>query len=121
ARAAANVGHQAAAAVVYELLEPWESQVVWTGSSVQGPVALGLAQLAVVLGRTDAALRHLARADELAASWDAPPWTARARPPEARARAAKDPDDPAIVAAREAARTLAREHGFAGVEQASRG
>jgi hypothetical protein len=54
ADAAAATGHVDAARVLYDRLEPFESQGVASGPTLSGTVGMYLARLAVVLGRDDA-------------------------------------------------------------------
>jgi hypothetical protein len=70
------------AAVLYDLLHPYEGQLVFPGLVVFGSVDATLGVLAAVLGRTDDAAAHFDRAEALAAS-DRLPGAARRRPPAA--------------------------------------
>ena len=74
------LGEERHAAVLYELLLPFERRcaVAFAVASL-GPVALHLGRLAALLGRPDAARRHLEVAVEEAERLGAPRWLAQAR------------------------------------------
>jgi hypothetical protein len=62
------------AAMLYQLLEPWEAQVAFPAFGVWGPVGLHLGSLALCSGEGAAAARHLSRAKAQAAHAGAPLW-----------------------------------------------
>jgi hypothetical protein len=78
AHVSASLEDRAAAAVLYRVLEPWAEQIAFPAFGVWGPVALYLGSLAVVLGDTAAAERHLIEAGRAAVRAGAPIWEARA-------------------------------------------
>jgi class 3 adenylate cyclase/tetratricopeptide (TPR) repeat protein len=59
AGAAAQAGCVAAAETLYELLEPWANQVIYTGVLGYGHARMYLGQLDYVLGRDELAVEHL--------------------------------------------------------------
>ena len=112
ADAAAQAGVVEAAAVLYELIDPWADQIVWTGGSTYGHARTYLGLLAAALGRHGLADDHFAGASEIQERDGMLLWAARAHLGWAEALAARGQ----TKRAREhAARTLelAREHGYA--------
>jgi hypothetical protein len=73
-----GLGELAAAADLYELLEPWSDQIAFPAFGVWGPVSLYLGSLALALGDGDAAERHLLEAARAAIRAGAPIWEAHA-------------------------------------------
>jgi tetratricopeptide (TPR) repeat protein len=69
---------RSSAKAVYELLKPWQRQLVFPAFGVWGPVELFLGTLAGLLGERRAAEAHLAAAVEIARRTHAPLWEARA-------------------------------------------
>src|SRR5439155_2611615 len=70
----------ARAAVLYDLLTPFDGQTVEVSfvMSSLGPIALQLGQLAALLGRWDSAERHFEEAVAQASRQHAPGWVATA-------------------------------------------
>jgi hypothetical protein len=64
------------AAMLYELLEPWEAQIAFPAFGMWGPVAVHLGSLALCTGDVAAARRHLTHAQEKARHAGAPLWQA---------------------------------------------
>ena len=114
AEACAFTGQRAGGHRLYDLLVPWSTQVVCVGPTNQGPVALYLGLLSVLLGRDDDADVHFGRSLTLSEGLRAPYWSARTRFEWAkmlRRRARGDDEDVAramLASALEASRT----HGF---------
>jgi tRNA A-37 threonylcarbamoyl transferase component Bud32 len=59
AEAAVLTGNAGAAAILYELIEPWAEQVVWNGSTGYGHARMWLGLLAAVIRRHEQADQHL--------------------------------------------------------------
>jgi hypothetical protein len=78
AQVAAQLEVTPTAAVLYELLAPWEGQLAFPAFGVWGPVALHLGSLALCGGDVAAAVRHLSQAREEAEHAGAPLWRASA-------------------------------------------
>jgi hypothetical protein len=76
AQVAAQLEVTPTAAVLYELLAPWEGQLAFPAFGVWGPVALHLGSLALCGGDAAVAVRHLFRAKEEAEHAGAPLWRA---------------------------------------------
>src|SRR5712664_937535 len=78
---AADVGHRAAAAQLYEALQPYaERLVVWGGAnSVSGPASYFLGLLATGLGLPDRAVAHLDEAIAMAERIGAQPALAHSQ------------------------------------------
>jgi tetratricopeptide (TPR) repeat protein len=94
AEVAAHLQDRAAATVLYELLEPWAGQVVYSGISAWGCVDHHLGAAAGVLRRYPEAEAHLRRAAEINAALKAPVWSARTELATARLLLVRDgPDD----------------------------
>jgi tetratricopeptide (TPR) repeat protein len=114
---AATLGHDDAAAALYQRLAPWHDHVVVMGNG-GGVVSHYLGLLATTLSRHEDAQRHFADAMLLHDHLAVPFWAAQTRIALARllmALSAK-PDRPrALQLAREALH-LASEHGFAALE-----
>lgn len=109
---AAALEHAEAAAALYELLEPWADHFPCVSITVWMPVAHRLGRLAGVLGRTEDADRHFARALELEEAFEAPLFAAATRLAWGRlllANGGPEDADPArelLAAAREAGEKL---------------
>lgn len=94
AEVTAHLQDRAAATVLYELLEPWAGQVVYSGISAWGCVDHHLGAVAGVLRRYEPAEAHLRRAAEINAALKAPVWAARTELATARLLLLRDgPDD----------------------------
>jgi hypothetical protein len=65
ARTAADVESEEAAALLYDLIEPWGEGLVWNGASGYGATASYLGMLDATMGRHEAAGRRFAAASEL--------------------------------------------------------
>ena len=111
ADAAAQAAVVDAAAVLYQLIEPWADQVVWSGASAYGDARTYLGLLAAALGRDEEADGHFARAIEVQQRDGMLLWAARAHLGWAEALAARGEGERARD---QAARVLAlsREHGY---------
>ena len=115
ADAASQVKVPGAAATLYELIEPWNDQVIWTGAAIYGHARMWLASLAAALGWQERADQLFAFACEFQEANGLLLWAAYAnlRWAEALANtgdAARSRDK----AAR--ALQLAREHGYGAIE-----
>ncbi|HEX2085949.1 MAG TPA: AAA family ATPase, partial [Solirubrobacteraceae bacterium] len=113
AEAAGRIGHEAAAAVLHPLLEPWHAQIAFNSATAWGTVDRHLGNLAAVLGRRDEAEERLRRAAALHERIAAPLWLARTR---ADLAAVLGPGDEARELV-EQARVTARELGAAAIER----
>jgi tetratricopeptide (TPR) repeat protein len=120
AEAAAQTGSSAAAAILYELIEPWADQLVYNGATGSGHARMYLGLLAAVLGEHDQADQHLRFACEFQESNDMPLWAARAHLGWAQALADRGEAD---RAQKHAARALelSREHGYGLFEEPAEG
>jgi hypothetical protein len=78
ADSAALAGVTDAAGVLYELIEPWEDQVVWNGAVTYGHASTYMGLLAATLDRHESADRHFARSCNFHDSNGMPLWAARA-------------------------------------------
>jgi class 3 adenylate cyclase/tetratricopeptide (TPR) repeat protein len=116
AEAAVQTGDAAAATTLYELIEPWAEQTVYTGAAGNGHARMWLGLLAGVLGRHEQSDEHLRFACEFQEANDMPLWAARAQLGWAQALAARGETD---AAEEHAARALelSREHGYGLFEQ----
>jgi len=111
ADAAVETGSSGPASILYELIEPWTDQIIWSGLTGYGHVRMWLGLLAAVLGRHEQADQHLAFACDFQETHGLLLWAARANLGWAEALAGRGDD----ARAREhAARALelSREHGF---------
>jgi tetratricopeptide (TPR) repeat protein len=108
------------AALVYERLAPWRSQVIALYAAVDGPVALYLGKLAALLGRGAAADEHFIEALDLSHKLDSPYWIARTQIAWARILRERGQEDTGNADALiESALDTARRYGFGGlIEQA---
>jgi hypothetical protein len=77
ADAAAALGDEPAAAILYERLLPFEGQGVTVGAAFHGTVGAYLARLAAVLGHRQEAEQLFERADRQLRALGAPFWQAR--------------------------------------------
>jgi tetratricopeptide (TPR) repeat protein len=77
AEVAIQLDHAEGAALLYERLAPFDQHLTFVGTACEGPIAHYLGGLATVLGRFDAADRHLATAAALADRAGSPFYTAR--------------------------------------------
>jgi tetratricopeptide (TPR) repeat protein len=94
AEVAAHLQDRAAAEVLYDLLQPWAGQVVYSGISAWGCVDHHLGAVAGVLRRYTEAEGHLRRAAELNSALRAPVWAARTELATARLLLLRDgPED----------------------------
>jgi DNA-binding SARP family transcriptional activator/tetratricopeptide (TPR) repeat protein len=78
AHVSTRLGEVVAARALYRMLEPWSEQIAFPAFGVWGPVSLYLGSLAVALGETSAAERHLREAARIAIRAGAPLWEVRA-------------------------------------------
>ena len=108
------------AALVYERLAPWRSQVIAIYTVVGGPVAFFLGTLAALLGRGEAANEHFIEALDISHKLDSPYWIARSQIELARLlreRGAADGGNAETML--ESALSTARRYGFGAlIEQA---
>jgi hypothetical protein len=111
ADAAAQAAVVDAAAVLYELIEPWADQIVWSGASTYGHARTYLGLLAAALGRHELADEHSKLACEFQERAGMLVWAARAHLGWAEGLAARgDAERAREQAAR--ALELSREHGY---------
>ncbi len=119
AEAAMGCGDPAYALPLYQRLVPWARQLPVTGASALGPVSHYLGGLAMVLGRTGDAARHLDDAAALAAGMGARYFAVRTdvlRGRLLRTRGAAG-DAEAAEALLRGARAVAVEHSYGAVER----
>ncbi len=116
ADAAAMVGHEGAAASLYELMEPYEDQFVWNTVVTYGHTRMWLGFLSGVLGRHAEADSHLASAARFHEQNGVPLWLARGEIGWAEALAARGD---AALAQEHATRALetSRKHGYRAIEE----
>jgi class 3 adenylate cyclase len=106
-----RVSDARAAAILYERLEPFAEQVVWSGGAGLGHVRMSLGLLAAVLGERQRADEHLQFACEFHEAKGLPLWAARGQLGWAEALAARsDPARTLEHATR--ALELSRKHGY---------
>jgi class 3 adenylate cyclase/tetratricopeptide (TPR) repeat protein len=110
--AAARLGHEAAATLLYQRVLPLADQVAFDGVMALGGLRHHLGALAGVLGRPEEAAEHLRAAIDLHRHIGAPFFEARSR----CALAAVAPGGSARAEA-EAALALARDRGYPGIER----
>jgi hypothetical protein len=72
-----HLGRADGAALLYNWLLPWHSQVVHAAVTSQGPVAFHLGGLAALLGKTDEAAGYFAESLEVSQKLGSPYWIAR--------------------------------------------
>ena len=116
AEAAAHVGDRGAAAILYELIEPWSDQMVWAGGVCHGDALTYFALMAATLRWDDLADQHFSAACELQAAKGMSLWAARAHLGWAEALDVRGDSGRAREEA-ETARSLAREHGYGEIER----
>ncbi len=116
ADAAAQTGVGRAAAVLYELIEPWQDQVVWTGVTAHGHARMYMGMLAAAMDRYEQADEHLGFACEFHDANGLHLWGARSHLYWAEAFAARGEGGRALEHATRALE-LAREHGYPPVEE----
>ena len=111
ADAAALTEDAAAAAALYDRIEPWADQVDWNGASAYGHARMYLGLLAGLVGKHEEADRHLEFACEFQEANGMPLWAARGHLGWAQALTARGD---AARAREHAARALelSREHGY---------
>jgi DNA-binding SARP family transcriptional activator len=114
--AASQTGNRDAAAVLWELMEPWRDHCVWFASGTWGHVRTYLGLLAATLGWDERADEHFGIACDFQERNGMLLWEADTRAWWAGALAGRGRRDPA---AREATRalSLARQHGYAAIER----
>jgi thioredoxin-like negative regulator of GroEL len=115
AEAAAHTGNGGAAAVLYDLMEPWMDQMVWTQANCYGHACTYVAMVAATCGRDERADELFSHACELQERKGMPLWAARAHLGWAEALAGRGETERAQA---EAARALelSREHGYGAIE-----
>jgi hypothetical protein len=115
ADAASCAGVNDAAAILYELTEPWKDQLVWNGASGYGHVRTYLGLLAATLGWDERADEHFGLACDVQEQKGMLLWAARAHLGWAEALAARGESERTRA---EAARALqlSREQGYALIE-----
>ncbi len=111
AEAAFQASDVGAAALLYERLEPFAGQVVWSSNQGYGHVRLFLGLLAACLGESQRADEHLAFACEFHEANDIPLWAARGYLGWAEALATRG-DTAAVHEHATRALELSREHGY---------
>jgi tetratricopeptide (TPR) repeat protein len=115
ADAAARTGSVAASESLYELLEPWADQIIYTGVLGYGHARMYLGQLDHTLGRDELAVEHLEFACRFHEEHGLLLWAAESHLWLARALARRDDAERARPHA-ERALELAREHGYGAVK-----
>ena len=102
--------------LLYELMEPWADQILWSGANAYGYVRTYLGLLAATLGSDERADEHFTVACELQERKGMILWAARARLGWAEALDRRGERDRAKA---EASRALvfARERGYGAIEQ----
>jgi hypothetical protein len=78
ADAAVETGSSGPASILYELIEPWADQIVWTGVIGYGHARMWLGLLAACMGEHEQADRHLAFACDFQETNGLLLWAARA-------------------------------------------
>jgi tetratricopeptide (TPR) repeat protein len=111
ADAAAQAGVTDAAAILYDLIEPWADQVVWLASITYGHARTYLGLLAAALGRHELADEHFKLAIEIQEREGMLVWAARAHLGWAEALAERGETERARQHAARALE-LSREHGY---------
>jgi hypothetical protein len=104
-----------AAAILYEHLEPFADQIVWTGTQGYGHVRMYLGLLAAVLGDHERADEHLQFGCEFHEANDIPLWAARTHLGWAQALADRG-DCPRVREHATQALELSQEHGYGAFE-----
>jgi hypothetical protein len=116
AEAAALARVKDAAAVLYELIEPWADQITWNGATTYGYARAYLGLLAATLGWDERADEHFAFACELQEQKGLPLWAGYAHLSWAEALARRGEMERAHTEASRAL-ALAREHGYGAIER----
>jgi class 3 adenylate cyclase len=116
ADAASLADEKEAAAVLYELMEPWAGLIVWNGANCYGYVDMYMGMLAATLGWDDRADEHFASACEFQEANGMPVWAARTHLGWAEALAARGEAARARAEA-DCALALSREHGYGAIER----
>lgn len=116
AGAAAQTGSVSAAETLYELLEPWANQVIYTGVLGYGHARMYLGQLDQVLGRDELAVEHLEFACRFHEEHGLLLWAAESHLWLAQALTRRFDVDRARTHA-ERALELAQKHGYGVVER----
>ena len=111
AEAASMSGELDAVAILYELIEPYGDQVVWTSANGFGHASMYLGLLAAALGRHEQADEQFAIATEFNEANQLPVWAARTHLGWAEALARRGERDRARQHA-ERTLELSREHGY---------
>ena len=111
ADAAAQASVTDAAAILYELIEPWANQLAGNTGAIYGHARTYLGLLAAALGRHELADEHFARAIAIQERDGMHVWTARAHLGWAEALTARGEADRAREQAARALE-LSREHGY---------
>jgi hypothetical protein len=108
---AVDLGAERAAAQLYDLIEPWRHQVVWTGGIGYGSAETYLGMLAATLGSHERAREHFAAATRVHKPKHLTGWQARNQYELARSRLAAGARSDALEAA-SLALELAADHGY---------
>ncbi len=116
AEAAAQADAKDAAAILYELIEPWGDQITWNGATTYGHASMYLGLLAGTLGWDERADEHFAVACELQEQKGLPLWVAYSRLSWAEALARRGEAGRARTEASRAL-TIALEHGYGAIER----
>jgi predicted ATPase/class 3 adenylate cyclase len=111
ARTAAEVGSERAAALLYDVMEPWRGGLVWNGSTGYGAAESYLGMLAATLGSHDRASEHFAAASRLHQREGVKGWEAQNLYYWARSLVSSGAAEEARATALEAL-ALARDNGY---------
>jgi class 3 adenylate cyclase len=111
ATTATDVGSERAAALLYDLIEPWRDGMVWNGATGYGSVEMYLGMLAATLGSHQRASEHFATASRRHEREDVKGWEAQNLCHRAGSLLAAGAAGEARATA-ERALALAREHGY---------
>jgi class 3 adenylate cyclase/tetratricopeptide (TPR) repeat protein len=116
-----HLGYVDGAARLYQLMSPWNDLVSTVMVTTQGPVAVHLGTLAVLLGRYDDAENHFTKALDIGQRLRSPYWVTRTQVAEARLLREVNQDAHRAETLLANALATARQHGFGVlVEQAQR-
>jgi hypothetical protein len=114
AEVVSQTGHEGAAAKLLPMLDPWQDQVAFSGTTVHGAVSHSLATLHGVLGDRTRAIELFGRAEAVHEHLGAPFFQARTHLEHGLLLRA---DDRAAARAQlDRAIALAREHGYARIQ-----
>jgi tetratricopeptide (TPR) repeat protein len=116
AEAAAQTGDRSAAAILYDLIEPWSDLMVWAGGVCHGDALTYLGLMAATLRRDELADQHFSAACELQADKGMSLWAARAHLGWAEALEVRGDSGRAREEA-ETAVALSRDHGYREIER----